>query len=308
MAIIIKGIQNNNSSPYLINNPIKVEVSSDVNYNWLDIDIYRQPSFVPIYSIKLYPNSQYDITFDLSVIIKSLFKKISTDDNYTSTTSTANNIDRFRITFRPITNQSGPVPTELNVNFIRAGINSLQTNNTHSSSLDIDGYKLFWKDNNFVLPSASYSFNSLNFKVEKTPINENTPGAIQMPIKSCNYTYVKFLNNLGGFSYWLFENTVTTVKSSSFGSSIYYNDVTDYGVEVANDLVLTTKVDKQYLPILKSLVYSPMILIYKGRLVINNFERVVLQNNSITDDPNSNASFVTLKLIKLNNFNPSAIW
>lgn len=308
MAITIQGIDNN--EVYYINNPIKVTIQSDVPVQYFIVNISTPNLDTTFVEMNIYPDLDNKSIIDISPIIKSLFKEIQINNDYTTPTN-YNNKETFSINFRPIVNGSGPVYTTFINTFLRGGSNDLNINQKGYSILNITDKPLFWRVSNKVLPTASYSRFGVTTIYWKTPfLNENN--YVQMPVKGCENYYVKFLNSKGGFSYWLFENAILNTKTSAIGASIQYDKVIDYGVEVNNELTLTTKVDREYLEVLKQLIYSPCILILDMDKFIKeniiDFQRVVLTNNTIIDDTSNKASFVSIKLNKLHNFNPSVIW
>ena len=92
-------------------------------------------------------------------------------------------------------------------------------------------------------------------------------------IYGCEGQYIKWLNDLGGYSYWLFNPQYKdNIKTKSLGETENNYDsrltalarVNSRGFQVEKSRRLTSKVDQLYMREIQSLMYSPEIYLYTG--------------------------------------------
>jgi len=129
----------------------------------------------------------------------------------------------------------------------------------------------------------------------------------KMPNHLCNPVYVKFLNALGGYSYWLFEGQTIQYKTQNSG---YYNAdhryTTDYGNTLETTLELHSKVPGRYINIIRELLVSPEIYVYnpqarwKWTQIINN-------NNTFDYIEDKKINEMQLSFLQPINYNPQVV-
>jgi len=160
----------------------------------------------------------------------------------------------------------------------------------------------FWEG----LPIEEYyigdGYNIYYRKLENIPPERKE----KMPNNTCNPVYVKFLNALGGYSYWLFEKQTIHYKTQNAG---YYNldhrHTTDYGNTLETTLEMYSKVPERYANIIRELIVSPEIYIYQSK---NKWKQIINNNNSFELNSDKKFQEVNLSFIQPINYNPQVLW
>lgn len=124
-------------------------------------------------------------------------------------------------------------------------------------------------------------------------------------VRGCNNAYVKFLNQDGGYSYWLFGSVKTNSDTTPLGSANVLTDVTDFGAKLDIDKELISRVEANYMPLILDLKDSPEVYLYTGA---GEFTRVKLKGNTSKETNKNKVYEVTIKLEILTNYNPSLLW
>lgn len=127
-----------------------------------------------------------------------------------------------------------------------------------------------------------------------------------LKVKTCDSQYVVFLNSLGGYSHWLFENWETEESSDNIGSILGTRSITDLGNEYEKSIVLISKVPKQFLPLMKDLIVSKEIYLYDP--ADQSYTRINSDNNKIKENPFDVNYKVKLKFTQYSRYNPALIW
>jgi len=148
------------------------------------------------------------------------------------------------------------------------------------------------------------SYNIYFDKVESLTPNQKE----LLPNPCCNPVYVKFLNALGGYSYWLFEGQTIHYKTQNTG---YYNSdhryTTDYGNTLETTLELHSKVPGRYINIIRELIVSPEIYAYQPqRKPI--WKQIINNNNTFAYIEDKKINEVQLSFIQPINFNPQTLF
>jgi len=304
-----------NLNGYCINNPI---------YVWIRPGVFHAHP-ISQYSIKITNNrSQASHTFlfsavnkevhvNISPMLKALFKKPK--HKYATNTVIAENYIEnaaretfsFRFGMYLFSGQLPIATQEINYKqFFRAGF----FNNTFDTVLPmgkiLHNYDKipYWEG----FPVEEYYIGE-SYNIYFRPL-----GAIpavrkeKMPNHLCNPVYIKFLNALGGYSYWLFEGQTIHYKTQNAG---YYNAdqryTTDYGNTLETTLELYSKVPQRYINSIRELIVSPEIYAYqpenrwKWTQIINN-------NNTFAYIEDKKINEVQLSFLQPINYNPQTLF
>lgn len=101
--------------------------------------------------------------------------------------------------------------------------------------------------------------------------------AQRLPIIGCDSVFVRYKNSIGGVSQWLFERAEITESAKSKGDL----NQTPRGYDITYNLVLTSRVPKDFQYVVSDLVYSDIIRVHMD----DNFRRLFpysMQNQGIT--------------------------
>jgi len=274
------------SNGYYINNEIRVGFTYYNSNEYFDIkfenlSIYTQPQI-----LRSYTDIQNTGFVNIQNVIKGMFDKNS-------------NSNVFRITFTP---QSGNAPEVITKTFIRGGERSVYSNRNAVSS--------YWLKPSLKYPvfkgmPITYDYINSDYTISTIP-NADVPSELLdfRNIRGCNGAYVKFLNQLGGYSYWFFESVSITESNTNLGGFIRDNQVNDFGNEVNNVINAYSKFPKEYADMAKDLIVSPEIYIYQEGI----FNRIRSSKNSIEKDSIKRAYGLKMKFEIDFRFNPSILW
>jgi len=189
--------------------------------------------------------------------------------------------------------------------FFRAGSFNNTFDVTHTMGKILHNYDKipFWDGYPAERYFISESYNIYFEKVESLTPNQKE----RMPNNFCNPIYVKFLNALGGYSYWLFEGQTTNFKTqnSSYYNSDYRN-TTDYGNTVETTLQLHGKVPERYTNIIRELIVSPEIYFYQPQKK-PIWQQIINNNNSFDYIANKKINEVQLSFVQPINYNPQIV-
>ena len=153
-------------------------------------------------------------------------------------------------------------------------------------------------------PVDFYTASATNGITKSNVIPENIRES--RTVKGCNPQYVKFMNSLGGYSYWLFENWEEEESNKNIGDIQRQKDILDLGNDYDETIDLISKVPARFLPLMKDLIISKEIYLYDSDL--QNWTRISSDNNKITTNPYSVNTKVKLKFKPFTRYNPALIW
>ena len=140
----------------------------------------------------------------------------------------------------------------------------------------------------------------------------------QRPLQGCNQLYFRFLNMLGGYSYWLFENW-NVVKSTSKTQVIQRrgNDIST-GQKSNYVLNVESRVDRRYFKLIRALIQSPEIYVLNlsdkidavsgFTLSANKWEQVWNRGNSTSIDSIQLLNEVKLNFDYISTMKSETIW
>lgn len=256
-SISIEGLAENN---LLLNNPIWIEVRDSNSMNTI------HPKFQVGFSngfISTYTMYEGNAKFDLSPIIKMMMSEPdfgNVNKNLFQTDVTFLFYDDF---------QGYQIPFK-NKNFIRGG-RFMGTNNhltVNSRLIPTDRLPVWdW------LPTSIDILRNGYIETITDVSNEDTK---KMMTEACNGVYLKFLNSLGGYSFWFFEeyDFITSGqgggKIKNHGYSIPQNHFYQLGESVENILNVQTRATKEFYYLMRDLATSSEVALFQPNKVFAN--------------------------------------
>lgn len=303
-AISVSGLS---SDRYLINNEINAEITSDITtiyYKTIITNLSNQQVSTGLIS---YPYFNSSVRLSLQSVIKSLFDYPSDTDNYIIVDQIVPNSNKFKIQiyYNPPDEEGNPTSEvlgyETTKTFIRGGKRTTLTNQTISNGIIRITDKLpVWVG----YDTADYYLDTQSL-IRKIILAQVPAEQIDYRrTKGCNETYVKFLNQNGGYSNWLFESHTNNESNTNQGGFIRNNNVDDLGNEADFKLNVWAKVPKDYKQIILDLIISPEIYAMIDGVMV----RVRSGRNSMEYD-NIKRSYATKITFEVDNrFNPSLQW
>lgn len=124
-------------------------------------------------------------------------------------------------------------------------------------------------------------------------------------IKGCNNIYIKFLNQKGGYSYWLFESFTEKEQNQNLGYVVNGNNtLIDLGNDSKSDLQFYSKIPKEYKDYARDIIISPDIYAYQD----GGWKKIFSNNNSIEWDNIKKVYSVNINISLNYRFNPSLLW
>lgn len=271
---------------YLINNEIWTSLTSEQEIGYFNLSFENLSNGKSSNTFTVY-------TFDnvgrvnIAPIVKSMF-------DYPD----VRNYNQFRIT---ITSSNNDVLV-LHKTFIRGGERTNNTNiNLTAGTILRPSVKLpIWDG----YPTDEYYLNE-SFEIAVRPLNDVSVLIKDFKrVKGCNNLYLRFLNQMGGYSNWLFESYGETESGSSIGGFIRDNKVDDFGVDAESNLSVYSKVSKEYIGLMQDLIVSHEIYAFMD----SEWVRITAGKNSIEEDTAKRAFTVRIKFDMNYRFNPSLLW
>jgi len=250
LQLIINGLS---SDRYLFNNPIWVDVSNvGASAKYLNVMVTRNDNNKSVASRMYIYNST--IAFDVSEHVKGLCdyphfpEGVLLDGQEINT-----NYYEFTILFQSYSGTGNLVAAATKVKtFIRGGIETQETN-------------ISIPDNTILKESVKVPiWNGYDFKIFRVVNNkivaEDTLPTTQlenMPLVGCNPLYFRFMNMLGGYSYWLFENWEVTKKSEKTQIINRREQDISTGHKTTYNLSVESRVDRRFFKLIRALIQSP---------------------------------------------------
>lgn len=130
----------------------------------------------------------------------------------------------------------------------------------------------------------------------------------QMKVKGCNPVYLKYMNSLGGYSFWLFEGENENTSTDNAGYSNSLTNVVDFGNSSEQEIELYSKVPARYHGLMLDLIDSLEIYIFNPSLVGEQYFRVVNSNNEIERGNFKKMYEVKFKFKRVTNYNAQILW
>jgi len=306
--MIIKGLELNG---YYTNNPLYIEVSDLINNKYIEVTLVNNG--VNSVTYKLYSDLQGKVLINIASMVRVMLPLPVANADY-STETNENTVNELSITIKETKTDNTTSEQVFTKKFVRGGKLGNLINQTSSTGKTlVNSNKLpIWKDR----PVALYYMTS-DFVIRKLPLL-NVTGSyfdsthqIQIELQTTRYTdgvYLKFLNSLGGYSYWNFERSSTKLKTDSIGyyvtPTITGEQVTDMGQEVQEESTVESVVKAEYIGIIQDLITSSEVYKYDGD---NNWERIILDGNSLTSNPVKKVYDVSISYKRHDTFTPTTL-
>jgi len=279
---------NLNGNGYLINNEIWFNVTSDVQV------VYFKFIFTNLSNAKITTAfiSYADLNNSVFVNIQSVAKALFDVPN-----GGTNNSTKIQIA---ITANTGENIT-FTKDFVRGGNRTNDTNQTISPNQSLRLYQMLPVWSGF--PAYDY-FLSPSYVIEQQNLVDVTDIDYRR-MKGCNKIYLKFLNQKGGYSYWLFESFTEKESGTPIGSTVgTNNELLDLGTVSSSELKAYSKIPREYKQYAFDLIISPDVFAYQD----GNWKKIFLKSNSIERDNIKRVYSVNINLDLNYRFNPTLLW
>lgn len=308
-AISVYGLSSNG---YYIYNPIFIEVnftpSAGEVMNFFVIKIVSASDSSINSEIKVYPKTdQNSVKLDISGTVKSFFKKPVNNTVYVGSFEENSNREVLNFTFTAHYLFEGTpmqkIRTEGGYRFFRGGLNNNSLNNQTAAvgSVLRKSEKLpYWSG----YPTAEYTVNE-NFGIVKNTVIDTIENKERRIVTGCNNFYIKFLNSLGGYSYWLFQGLKESKNTTNLGYSNVFNEFKDFGNRVERKVSVYSKVPARFYPLIEDLVESSSIFLYNYSDM--TWYPIKNENNRTEFDVYKKNYEVKLNFELISNYNPT-IW
>ncbi len=143
------------------------------------------------------------------------------------------------------------------------------------------------------------------YSILHTELLITNPNAVNIKVRGCYNVYVKFLNSLGGYSYWMFESYTDEQKNTNSG--IINNHVSfDLGNKLDQEIELYSKVPRDFIPLIQDLIISPEIYIYDKDN--DEYNKYYSSSNTVQSIPYKAGQKLKIKLKPFTNYNPQVLW
>lgn len=296
---------------FKINNDIFLKIPSNTNgtTSKVVIALKNLSTHKTTGNLEGYAIDGSDVTFNLCTMLKSIMPKPLTDFDYSTLLPFAinNNYMMVEIFLRRYYYPTGSNilaydEVIMNKAFIRSGERTNKSNLTIpiNSKLRASEQLPIWAG----YPTAEYQLNP-DFEIIKLNNLSTLTNKEYRHFSGCENFYIKFLNQWGGYSYWLFTSFKGSNDSKNLGYSNTFGSVSDFGNDEDISNEVTGKIPLKYMGLMKDLIVSPEIYLYTGS---NTWERIVQLGNKVPDISGKRVYEVSFKFEKATNFNPSVLW
>jgi len=280
---------NLNNNGYFINNEIWFEITADLPVTYFRLILMNLSNAKISTQFISYTDPNNKVFVNIQSIVKSLFDVPN---------GITNNSTKIQIS---ITTNTGENLT-FTKDFVRGGKRVNDTNQTISpnQTLRLSSNLPVWSG----FPISDY-FLSSSYLIEEQLLAD-VSNIDYRRIKGCNNIYLKFLNQKGGYSFWLFESYSEKEQNTNLGYLVNSktNNLLDLGNESKSDLQIYSKIPKEYRDYAKDIIVSPDIYAYQN----GDWKKIFSKSNSVEFD-NIKKVYVTNLNIDLNyRFNPSLLW
>lgn len=272
------------SNGYYINNEIWIGLPAYAGNDYFTVRI-ENLSNNKISTHRIYPSPNGTARFNISPILKSLFGNGTVNTFKVSRTLSTNNAT---ITLQKQFIKGGERTTKTNINAIS------NTYLTPSLKFPVfNGYPI------------TFNYLDGNYSILEIPQMDMPSSLIENKYtRGCNGIYLRFVNQMGGYSYWFFESHSFLYSSDNLGGFIRDNKPDDLGNEETTQIKCFSKFPKEYINLANDLKVSQDISYYQG----GEFIRIRNSKNSIEIDNTKRAYSVTFKFDIDYRFNPSLLW
>lgn len=277
-----------NQNGYYINNEIWFTISADSLVRYYNVVLNNLSNAKVSSTFTCYADQNNKAFVNIQSVVKGLYDVPNgIDKNYT----------KIRIT---ITDNNG---TSINFtkDFIRGGrrVNDVNQTAMPNQTLRLASQLPVWAG----YPVNDYYLNP-NYSISALGLADVT-GIDYRRVKGCNNQYIKFLNQNGGYSFWLFESFVNKETGTGIGTLIdSTNKLLDLGAESRSELSVYSKIPQPYKQYINDLIVSQDVYLYRNA----QWEKIFVKSNSVEIDNVKKAYSVNLQLDLNYRFNPSLLW
>lgn len=280
---------NLNNNGYFINNEIWFEITADLPVTYFRLVLMNLSNAKISTQFISYTDPDNKVFVNIQSIVKSLFDVPN---------GSTNNATKIQIS---ITTNEGTNLT-FTKDLVRGGKRVNDTNQTISpnQTLRLSTNIPVWSG----FPISDY-FLSSSYLIEEQLLAD-VSNIDYRRVKGCNNIYLKFLNQKGGYSYWLFESYSEKEQNTNLGYLVNSktNNLLDLGNESKSDLQIYSKIPKEYRDYAKDIIVSSDVYAYQN----GAWKKIFMKGNSVEFD-NIKKVYVTNLNIDLNyRFNPSLLW
>jgi len=277
-----------NGNGYLINNEIWINISADAPVIYFKLILTNLSNAKVSTQFVSYADDNNSVSVNLQSVIKSLFDVPN---------GLGNNSARIQIS---ITSDDGTALT-LTKSFIRGGNRTNDTNQTISpnQSLRLSPNLPVWSG----YPASDFFMNP-DYTITEKSLAQITDIDYRR-IKGNNNIYLKFLNQKGGYSYWLFESYSEKETNTPLGYLVNAsNNLLDLGNESKSDLQVYSKIPKEYRNFAKDFIATSDVYAYQNA----KWKKIFLKSNNIEFDNIKKVYTVNFNIDLNYRFNPSLLW
>jgi hypothetical protein len=277
-----------NGNGYLINNEIWFNINADSDIVYFKLILQNLANGKISTQFISYADVNDNVFVNIQPIVKSLFN---------TPNGSTNNITKIQIS---ITANEGTNITFIK-DFVRGGNRVNDTNQTISpnQSLRLNNTLPVWSG----FPAYDY-FLSSSYVIQEQNLAD-VSNIDYRRIRGCNNIYIKFLNQKGGYSYWLFESYSEKETNNPLGYTVTgTNNLLDLGQESKSDLQIYSKIPREYRQYAFDIIVSPDVYAYQN----GAWKKIFMKSNNIEKDNIKRVYTVNLNIDLNYRFNPSLLW
>lgn len=277
----ITGIEGNR---YFLFNPIWVEVTDAPSKINVNVNIDGIDNYFNFYSFG------GKIKFDIGKLVLGLVKNIKNKED--SLLGSVDGAYKVSLTVRRLTQFNPPSFQQIKY-FILGGKKSYDSNVIAPVNLSLTNFA--WQG--FPRWTSQLTSGIVNTDLEN--YNELQPRV------NCNNIFIAFRNNLGGFSYYLFEDYSLKDKNQNKGYYLTQRDIKIPGVDARKSISVRSKVHRDFYETISHLSDSFEIYIWNQGILDSpkNWVRVNGSGNNTEFNPKLIATDVEFHFEVVTNFN-----
>jgi len=314
LQLTISGLE---SDRYLFNNPVWVDITDmGLTSKFLNVKVERTDNnrkiLTRMFIVQQGPATV--VSIDVSEYVKGMSDYPSLPDGLLDGNEIATNYHEFNLLFEGFDQDGLLVSTgQVTKTFIRGGLENQKTNQSLPDNTLL-------KESVLVPMWAGQEFRAFRIVNNKIVILFTLPSTDTelLPTVGCNSIYLRFVNMLGGYSYWLFENwevRKTTEKTDVIDRR--GRDIST-GHETSYELTVGSRVDRRHFKIIRALIQSPEVyaLGLSDRInaisgflpVLGDWEQIWNGGNSSSIDELQKLEDVSLRFEYILKNTPETVW
>ncbi|MEJ8604627.1 hypothetical protein JSO60_06635 [Riemerella anatipestifer] len=270
---------------YLSGNNIWIEVSGFTRLSSALEVVIKRLETQTSYGFNITPNADNTYLFNISEAIRGLLPSPNHID--------INTLQSFEITFKAFFNTGAETETiTLTKNFIRGWRRKEGVKEWHLNEGDslVVGKWIEWGNLPIAQPKKIIGGRLVTFIPSKDEVE-------RINIRGCKYKIIKFLNSLGGYQCYVFENSEEKTKTkgkktiSKIKTSLRQNNFFNLGIEADKTIELHTKTKRHLQPIITDLVQSYDVYLFDpdGVSDESQWHRLVLESNDSVENTYDNS-------------------